>query len=912
MQSFVNRVLAMDFPFTRDIFSSAEQVMWFHTVSDTAMAFSYALLTFGCVYFVWKGKGLKLRKGIWIFAFVFSAALIHTVHLFAPWYPVYTFEAFLKLAAGFFSLLAVLSIYRVIPEALKYQHPSRVEITLADLKNEVASAEEREKAILAEVLRSQEHARNLENELTEFERELDLLPAMIHAFRDAGDFEEGLEIAVRTICEKMDWEYGEVWTVAENGKVLEYSSVWYGDSRYESFRRNSQDLKFPPEMGLGGRVWASRKPEVVPDLLSAANGTFLRVSACQELGLNAAFAVPVMLDGKVLAVLIFLMNEFKPQDKRRAALIAAASGQLGCLLGQKAAEKSLREGEEQQDKRVRERTKDLIKANQALEDRIVEHKRSEEMMRRSQENFSTMLNSLDGIVWEFDLKSSRFSFVSDQAEQMLGYPVASWFAEPTFWQDHIHGGDRAQALEFKARVAQEKKGGRFEYRMITNDGQTIWLRDMVTVVLEEGEPIKLRGVMVNITEPKQVAEALDQEKSFVSAVFETASALVMIIDTTGRIVRFNKSCEQTSGYSAEEAKGQFYWDLFSVPEEVTKNRNVFSRLLAGQYPIVEESYWVAKDGTRRAIAWSSTVLLNRYGSVVHIIATGVDITKRKEVEQKLKEAVGDLARSNQELDKTSQEIKNANQRLRELDEIKSHFISAASHELRTPLTSIKGYVESVLEDEVGPLNEKQREFLGYVKSSTDRLHRLLNELLDLSKIEAGQVKMQKDLTSLKDLLKEEVMVFTPQAKQKNLALNMETEMHLREIYCDGDKIKEVIDNLLSNAIKYTPKGGRIRVEAKNFQSGVQIDVHDSGIGIAKEDMVRIFEPFQHIQKNGTDAEDEESTGLGLALVKRIIEAHGGDVQVKSTIGKGSTFSVFLPLDFDSQESKQSSPWAVTR
>lgn len=901
----------MDFPFLREFFASHNRVMQFHTAADVSMALSFSVLTLGCLYFLWNGKGLKFRKGFWIVSFLFLMAVIHGVHLFAPWYPVYTFESFLKLTAGLVSLLAVLSVLRLIPEALQFQHPQAVENALADLKNDAVEAEERQKAILEDVLRYQETARAFENELTEFEKEIDLLPAMIQAFGDAGDFDEGLEIAVRTICKKMEWEYAEAWIVAENGKVLEYSPVWYGDSCYEPFHRISQDLKFPPGMGLGGRVWASKKAEVVPDLVSAANGTFFRVNSCQELGLNAAFGVPVLLGGKVLAVLIFLMSEFKSQDKRRTALISAAAGQLGCLLGQKAAEKSLREGEEQQEKRVRERTKELIKANQALEERIVEHKRSEEVMRRSQENFSTMLNSLDGIVWELDLKSSRFSFVSDQAEQMLGYPVSSWFAEPTFWQDHIHGGDRAQAVDFRTRVAQEKKGDRCEYRMITNDGRTIWLRDLVTVVVEDGEVVKLRGVMVNITESKQVAEALDQEKSFVSAVFETASALVMILDTNGRIVRFNKTCEQTSGYSAEEVKGKFFWDLFSVPEEVTKNKNVFSRLLAGQYPINEESYWVAKDGSRSAIAWSNTVLLNRYGAVIHIISTGVDITKRKEVEKKLKEAVGDLARSNQDLDKSSQELKDANQRLRELDEIKSHFISAASHELRTPLTSIKGYVESVLEDEVGPLNEKQKEFLGYVKASTDRLHRLLNELLDLSKIEAGQVKMQKDLTNIKDLLKEETMIFNSQAGQKNISLNLETEMHLREIYCDGDKIKEVMDNLLNNAIKYTPKGGRVKIEAKNFQTGVQIDVQDNGIGISKEDIIRIFEPFQHIQKSGTDAEDEESTGLGLALVKRIVEAHGGDVLVKSQPGKGSVFTVVLPLDSNLQEVKHL-PWAVSQ
>lgn len=754
------------------------------------------------------------------------------------------------------------------------------------------------------------HPGKIKEPLEHLKAEMDLLPALMKNLGETVDFDEALKITLRQICEKMGWEYGEAWMVSENGKVLEYSPAWYGNSRFEPLRRISRDLKFPPDVELAGRVWSSKKTEIIEDIFSAPNGSFVRISTCRQLGLKAAFGVPVLVADKVEAVLIFLMSDFKEANRRRVSSATTAVTEiLGCMLEKRLAEKMLREIKEQQEKKIRERTKELLKTNESLKTKIAEHLRTEEVIRRSQENFSTLLNSIDGIVWEFDLPASKFSFVSDQAERMLGYPVEPWLAEPTFWQDHIHGGDRSQAVAFRSHVVQEKKGGRVEYRMITSDGQTIWLRDLVTVVIEEGRAVKLRGVMVNITEPKQVEEALNHERNFVSAIFETASALVMVLDTQGRIVRFNRACEQTSSYSAEEARGKFFWDLFSVPQEVARAKNIFTRLLAGQYPINDESYWTDKEGNCRAIAWSNTALLNRYGAVIHVIATGVDITKRKEIEQKLKDAVADLARSNRDLDKSSQEIKEANNRLRELDEIKSHFISAASHELRTPLTSIKGYVEAVLEDEVGPLNEKQKEFLGYVKTSTERLHRLLNELLDISKIESGQVKMNKDRTNVKELLREETMIFKTQAANKEIALTLELDAHLREIYCDADKIKEVMDNLLSNAIKYTGKGGKVKIAAKNFETGVQINIQDTGIGVPKEDLMRIFEPFQHIEKNGTD--DEDSTGLGLTLVKRIVEAHDGNVFVKSEEGRGSIFSVILPIGSRSEEAKNAL-WAVMR
>jgi signal transduction histidine kinase len=243
---------------------------------------------------------------------------------------------------------------------------------------------------------------------------------------------------------------------------------------------------------------------------------------------------------------------------------------------------------------------------------------------------------------------------------------------------------------------------------------------------------------------------------------------------------------------------------------------------------------------------------------------------------------------------TEERLKQANERLKKLDELKSNFISAASHELRTPLTAIKGYVAIVLQERVGKLNDQQKEFLGYVKDSTDRLHRLLDDLLDLSRIESGRVEMRMTLTDLNLLLKEEVMIFKVQADNKGILIESEIEPSLKKIYCDADKVREVMDNLISNSIKYTPKNGKIKVSARNEGNRVYIEVRDNGIGIKEEDQMRVFEPFQRINRDET--EDEEGVGLGLALVKRIIEAHGGVIEVKSTEGKGSVFAIRLPVE----------------
>lgn len=872
---------------------------WLHAGTEVLMALVFYLLGGILIYFFFtRKKDLKLRWSLLPVLFFFFTGTVHAVHVAAPWFPVYGYETVLKLISVLFALAAVAFIEKKLPSIFAMPLPSqtrslhenhdRMKLELEQKKTEWETA-----------------CRNFETELRQWEDGLQLLPALNEALAETGTFHEALEITVEKICQTMNWEYGEAWVVPDNGKVLEYSPVWYGGPQFEELRRVTKELRFPLHIGLPGLVWALKKPQVILDIFSDPNGAFFQAPPCREMGLKSAVGVPVFSGEKVSAVMIFLMHDISGSRERSLCMVSSIAAQLGLILERKVSEKALQDAQEATEKKVRERTKELLKSNESLKAEIEERRHSEESLRKSQQNFSTLVNSIDGIVYEYDLGSLKFSFVSEQAERTLGYPVSAWMAEPAFWLEHIHGQDRPAVLAFRSRVIREKKDESVEYRMITADGQNVWMRDMVNVVIEGDQVVKLRGVMVNITEPKQVQEALHQERNFVSAVFETAGALVMVLDTEGRIVRFNRACEQTSGYTAEEAKGKYFWELFSAQDEVARSKMIFTRLLAGQFPINDESFWVAKDGSRRSIAWSNTVILNKYGAVIHVIATGIDITKRKEAEFKLTEAVNDLARSNKELDKFTRELKDANQRLRELDQVKSHFISAASHELRTPLTSIKGYVESILEDEVGPLNEQQRQFLEYVKVATDRLHRLLNELLDISKIESGRVRMNKNLTNLQDLLKEEVMIFKTQAQNKGINLDIQTDSRLRSIYCDADKIREVMDNLLNNAIKYTPKGGAVRIEAGNDdKGGVKINVRDTGIGIAKEDMLRIFEPFQHIEKEGME-DEEESTGLGLALVKRIVEAHEGNVTVQSQLGNGSLFTVSLPAGNPSEKNKNS-------
>ncbi len=896
------------------------ETFWIPTVSDALAAFSYILLAWLVVRLTFSRKDLGSRNGfILISLFFLLAGALHVCNILAPWYRLYAVQSLLKLATAGFALLAFFVIWGVIPKLLSLPRGQQVrdlETKIVEAKMaQIEADQQRKKAegqlqakarewgrVTGELEEEKNRRERTERLLQQMEGEAQLLLPVMEAIEEAPDFFTAVEGTVRKVCQTVGFEYGEAWIPRADGKVLECVFAWHGSDAFKEFFELSRELKSPPNMGLPGRVWASHQPLWIEDLLKAPGNELFQIEKAIEKGVRSVLGVPVMVGKRVAAVLVFFRLQPCEESRRLKDWIAALATHLGLVIQKRRIEEKLEETAEIIEKQVTQCTQELETANRLLQQEVAESRMAEESIRKSQENFQTLVNSIEGIVWEFDLRNSQFSFISRQTEKILGYPVEAWLSEPTFWEDHVHGADREAAVQFREEATRTKKDGSFEYRMITAEGKTLWMRDMVSVVVVNTQAVKLRGVMVNITERKQAEEALSEERNFVSTVLDTASAMVVILDTEGRIIRFNRACEQISGYSSDEIQSKFFWNLSAVPQEAAKIKKTFARLLAGQFPTNYESSWVAKDGTQKVIAWSSTALLSKYGHIIHIVATGIDITKRKEVEQKLTEAISDLAHSNAELDRTANEVKEANERLKRLDELKSHFISAASHELRTPLTSLKGYVETILLEEAGPINEKQKEFLGYVKESADRLHRLLNELLDISKIESGQTRMETSLTSLRELLRQEIMIFKPQADEKEIVLTLETDDDLRPIYCDADKIREVMDNLISNAIKYTARKGKVKILARNNGKGVKIDVQDTGIGIRKRDLPRIFEPFQHIEKNGT--ESEPSTGLGLTLAKRIVEAHDGQIQVVSEEGKGSTFTVLLPLGHETLEDRK--------
>ena len=239
------------------------------------------------------------------------------------------------------------------------------------------------------------------------------------------------------------------------------------------------------------------------------------------------------------------------------------------------------------------------------------------------------------------------------------------------------------------------------------------------------------------------------------------------------------------------------------------------------------------------------------------------------------------------------EKKRFQRRLRELDRMKSDFVSNVSHELRTPLTAIKGSVDNMIDGITGPLNEKQMRYLVRIKSNADRLGRLITDLLDLSKIEAGKIDLRPAYLAVNLLAREVVEVFRSVAAEKLINLELVSPEDSIQAWGDKDKVIQILMNLVGNALKFTPLHGEITIAIEKLDAEwVKFSVADTGPGIPAEEAAKIFDKFYQVEQS--NKQKTRGTGLGLAISKALVDMHGGEIWIESGVDRGSVFSFTLP------------------
>ena len=366
-------------------------------------------------------------------------------------------------------------------------------------------------------------------------------------------------------------------------------------------------------------------------------------------------------------------------------------------------------------------------------------------------------------------------------------------------------------------------------------------------------------------------------------------AIVAITDPQGRITFVNDKFCAISHYSREELIGQDHRIINSGYHSKAFIRELWSTIGRGRVWNGEIRNR-AKDGSHYWVATTIVPFLDDTGKPRQYVAIRADITERKEAEQALREAHDDLELK---VARRTSELQAAKERAESADRLKSEFLATMSHELRTPLNGIIGFTELLVKGRPGPLTPKQSQYLGEVLASGRHLLHLINDVLDLSKVEAGKMEFFPERFSVETLVDEVCASLATLAEQKHLIVTRTIAPSDLTAHLDRRRLVQVLYNLVSNAIKFTPPEGRVTIDGGLDPAGhLRIAVSDTGIGIRPEDFPKLFVEFQQLDSGANRR--YQGTGLGLALTRKIVEVQGGRINFTSNVGKGTTFVVSLP------------------
>ncbi len=312
-------------------------------------------------------------------------------------------------------------------------------------------------------------------------------------------------------------------------------------------------------------------------------------------------------------------------------------------------------------------------------------------------------------------------------------------------------------------------------------------------------------------------------------------------------------------------------------------------------PVIMVTGVAAEEKLEQAFSAGATDYILKPTNPAEMIARiGSALELKQEMERRKSSYVSDLEEKNRELELAFLELEKKNEELEEASRAKTQILSTATHELKTPLTSIIGYIDIILmrQNKVGPLNEKQQRYLQTAQRNSYRLKSLVDDLLDISRIESGGLDLAPAELELWPEIEEIVTGMQTQLNDKNIDLVLDIPQDICPVLADKLRLGQVISNLLSNACKYSPQGARVTIRAREEDAGVRIDVSDTGIGISPEDQERLFTKFFRADNSST--REVSGSGLGLYITKHLIEAHGGRIWASSQIGQGTTFSINWP------------------
>ena len=500
---------------------------------------------------------------------------------------------------------------------------------------------------------------------------------------------------------------------------------------------------------------------------------------------------------------------------------------------------------------------------------VTDRKRAAEDLAQSEERFRTAFDHAAIGMSLVDL-DGRFLRVNPALCGLTGYSEAELLTKS--FQEITHPEDlQADLAQVKRQLAGEMRAFQMEKRYLRKDGEFIWIRLNSALMRDaRGAPLHFIGQLEDITERKRAEETVRKSEARFRSLISNATDIITILDAEGVIHYESPPIERILGYHREELQGLNAFE-FVHPDDRAATWAAFQRAIAdpGFVPTVEFRFR-RRDGSWGWLESTGTNLLAD-PDVRGFVVNSRDVTERK--------------RANEELQSALEAAKAANQ-------AKGVFLDMMSHELRTPLQAVLGYSEFLLEGSEGLLTTEQREDLGYIHKAAGRMIALINQTLDLSRMEAGRLELAAEPVDLVQVIEQVRQDVAPQSAVRGLALRIDLPSSLPSVIGDPERLRQVLLNLVGNAVKFTEEGS-VSVTAVPTAGGVEVIVTDTGIGIPAEAMPFIFDEFRQVDNGLTRRHG--GAGLGLAIARKLTEQMGGSISVNSDVGSGTTITLHLPI-----------------
>ncbi|HEV8446021.1 MAG TPA: ATP-binding protein [Gemmatimonadaceae bacterium] len=477
----------------------------------------------------------------------------------------------------------------------------------------------------------------------------------------------------------------------------------------------------------------------------------------------------------------------------------------------------------------------------------------------------------------------------------------------------------------KAAMSGGVQHGPRELNLVDPDEGNDLLFEVLAHPLGErsGQEDSVLSVLRDVTDLRRAANELERqvqrvrqgeisargERDRLNLVLENVADPILVTDERSNIILMNDQAEVL--FQESESEPRTRRELANVRGNDTKFTSFISEFAMLDDDSRRERMTLVypRSGTNLPVEVVSGKVKNERGEPIAVVSVLHDLTKQvenerlydalkklnSELERRIRDATADLAEQNARLQWQSQEVERANK-------LKSEFLASMSHELRTPINALIGYTALLLDGVLGDVNGRQRDALMRGRAAAEHLLALINDILDLAKIEAGKMPLRLEEVSLREVTLEVTQQVEPMVRKKQLQFTIDIAPDCPPIYSDRTKIKQILLNLLSNAVKFTNRG-RVTVEAHRAVDGVRVDVVDTGIGIRASDLQAIWEDFRQVDQSRT--REFGGTGLGLSITRKLLDRLGGSVDVRSTYGEGSTFSVYLPLRLPAAASEYS-------